>query len=145
MQTTKRKRRLKRIGIIAAISLFVIFSAIFVLANYYVEPVLRKRLHTLIIEGSDSLYTYKLGSLRTNIFGGNIEITGLQISIDSNRYALLESRNALPALVMQLDVEKASVKGIGLFSLLFSKKIFIDEISSDQADVKLFRNFKKRR
>ena len=74
MQTTKRKRRLKRIGIIAAISLFVIFSAIFVLANYYVEPVLRKRLHTLIIEGSDSLYTYKLGSLRTNIFGGNIEM-----------------------------------------------------------------------
>ena len=143
MQTAKRKRRLKRIGIIAAISLLVIFSAIFVLANYYVEPVLRKRLHTLIIEGSDSLYTYKLGSLRTNLFGGNIEIAGLQISIDSNRYELLESRNALPALVMQLDVEKASVKGIGLFSLLFSKKIFIDEISSDQADVKLFRNFKK--
>ena len=143
MQKNRRKSRLKRIGIIAAISLLLIFSTIFVLANFYVEPVLRKRLHTLIIEGSDSLYTYKLGSLRTNIFGGNIEIRELKISIDSNRYALLESRNALPALVTQLDVEKASIRGIGIFSLLFSKKIFIEEISSNQADVKLFRNFKK--
>jgi hypothetical protein len=142
MPTVKRKKW-RRIGIIAAIILLLFFSAILILANFYVEPVLRKRLHTLIIDGSDSLYTYKLESLSTNIFGGNIEVTGLHVSIDSNRYHLLKSKNALPALIMQLDIERASIKGIGIFSLLFSKKIFIEEISSKQADIKLLRNFKK--
>lgn len=143
MQKAIRKRKLKRLGIIAAVLLVLGFTALFVLANFYVEPVLRKRLHTLIIEGSDSLYTYTLGRLNTNIFGGNIEVDDLHISVDSNRYALLERQKALPAMVMQLDVKKASIKGIGIFSLLFNKKIKIKEISSRQADIKLLRNFRK--
>ncbi|HYO22276.1 MAG TPA: hypothetical protein VER36_07705 [Flavisolibacter sp.] len=143
MQKATRKRKLKRLGIIAAVLLVLGFTALFVLANFYVEPVLRKRLHILIIEGSDSLYTYTLGRLNTNIFGGNIEVDDLHISVDSNRYALLERQKALPAMVMQLDVKKASIKGIGIFSLLFNKKIKIKEISSRQADIKLLRNFRK--
>lgn len=143
MKSGKPKRSLKRLGIIAGILLLLGFSTLIVLANFYVEPVLRKRLHTLIIDGSDSLYTYKLGSLNIHLFGGNLEVNNLQISIDSNRYHFLENRNALPAMVMQLDVQKASIKGIGIFSLLFSKKILIEEISSKDADIRLLRNFKK--
>lgn len=142
MQVSKR-RKWRRIGFITGIILLLFFSGILVLANFYIEPVLRKRLHTLIIDGSDSLYTYKLESLNANVFGGNIEVKGLHVSIDSNHYHLLKSKNALPALVMQLDIERASIKGIGIFSLLFSKKIFIEEISSKEANIKLLRNFKK--
>lgn len=143
MQQPKRKRRLRRLGIIAAILLFLGFTTLFVLAHFYVEPVLRKRLHTLIIDGSDSLYTYQLGALDANVFGGNIELVNLQIKINSNRYYVLEKQNALPAMVMQVDVQKASIKGIRIFSLLFNKKISIEEISSKQADIKLLRNFRK--
>lgn len=138
-----RKQTLKRLGNIAAILLVLGFSTLIVLANVYVEPVLRKRLHTLIIEGSDSLYTYTLGDLSTNLFGGNIDVTNLEISVDSNRYYRLERKNALPSLVMKVDVEKASIKGIGIFSLLFSKKVIIDEVISTQADIVLHRNLKK--
>lgn len=144
MQNGKRKRSLKRLGIIAAILLVLGLGALFVLAHFYVEPVLRKRLHTLIIEGSDSLYTYRLGALKANVFGGNIEIKDLQIVVDSNRYAVLKRQQALPAMVVQLDVKSASIKGIGIFSLLFNRKIIIDEISSKQADIRVFRNFQKK-
>ncbi|RYZ29201.1 MAG: hypothetical protein EOO10_07045 [Chitinophagaceae bacterium] len=142
MQPRKRKRSLKRLAIIGGILVLLGLSILIILANYYVEPVLRKRLHTLIIDGSDSLYTYKLGSLNVHLFGGNIEVKNLQVNVDSNRYSFLQSRNALPAMVMQLDVQKASIKGIGIFSLLFNKKILIEEISSKDADVRLLRNFK---
>ena len=128
MQPRKRKRSLKRLAIIGGILLVLGLALLIVLANFYVEPVLRKRLHTLIIDGSDSLYNYKLGGLDVHLFGGNIELKNLQVSVDSNRYALLQSRNALPAMVMQLDVKKASIKGIGIFSLLFNKKIFADRL-----------------
>ena len=86
MRNKRRIKNLKRLGIIAIILLVLGFSTLIVLANVYVEPVLRNRLHTLIIDGSDSLYTYSLGSLDTDLFGGDIEVNDLQISIDSNRY-----------------------------------------------------------
>jgi hypothetical protein len=144
MQNDKRKKRsLKRIGIIGAVLLLLGLSMLFVFAHFYVEPVLRKRLHTLIIDGSDSLYTYQLSALNTNFFGGNIELSNLEIRIDSNRYRFLESQKALPPMVMQVNVGKASVKGIGIFSLLFSKKILIEEITSEDADVRLLRNIRK--
>lgn len=144
MATVKRKRRWRRLGIGVGAFLLLLFLGLFVLANFYVEPVLRKRLHTLIVDGSDSLYTYTLGDLKTNLFGGNITVSGLQVSVDSNRYQVLQSRQALPALVMQLKVDKASIKGIGVFALLFNKKIFIHEISTNQADVRLLRSFTKK-
>jgi len=140
---TRKKRNLKRLAIIGSSLLVLGLATLVILANVYLEPVLRKRLHTLIVEGSDSLYTYQLGDLKTNIFGGNIELKDLHIEIDSSRYAVLEQQKALPAMVMQLDVKKASIKGIGIFALLFSKKIKIEEISSSQADVRLLRNFRK--
>ena len=143
MQPRTRKRKLRRLGIIAAILLVLGLGTLFVLARYYVEPVLRKRLHTLIIDGSDSLYTYQLGALKTNVFGGNIDVENLQIRVDSNRYYALEKQKALPAMVMQVNVQRASIKGIGIFALLFNKKIRIDEISSRQADVRLLRSFRK--
>ncbi|GAA4743928.1 hypothetical protein [Flavisolibacter ginsenosidimutans] len=144
MQQQKRKRTVKRIFLLAAVLFLLFLSTLFVLANFFVEPVLRKRLHTLIVEGSDSLYTYTLGDLHTNLFGGNVEVKNLSITVDSTRYETLKARNALPALVMQLKLNEASIKGIGVFSLVFGKKIFIDEISSKEADINLLRNFKKR-
>jgi hypothetical protein len=143
MRNGKPKKRWKRIGIISATVMVLFFSTLILMANVYVEPVLRKRLHTLIIEGSDSLYTYQLGSLHTNLFGGNIEVIGLHINIDSARYYELEKKNALPSMVMQVDVERARIRGIGILPLLFSKKIYINEISSHEADVRLLRNFRK--
>ncbi|MDB5208070.1 MAG: hypothetical protein JWR72_3145, partial [Flavisolibacter sp.] len=125
--------------IIASSILLLFFISLIILSEFYVGPALQKRLHTLIIDGSDSLYKYKIGSLNASLLGGRIEVNDFEIEVDSNRYNILKSQNELPALVMQLNVQRARIKGINVFSLLFSKKISIDEISSNQADVKLFR------
>ncbi|HVF97456.1 MAG TPA: hypothetical protein VM871_09055 [Flavisolibacter sp.] len=143
MPKPPRKRNLKKIGAIAAAVLLLFFAAVVVLANYYVEPVLRKRLHTLIIDGSDSLYRYKLGGLKTNLFGGNITVSNFELSIDSNRFAQLQRINSLPAMVVQVKVNEASIKGIGLLALLFSKKILVKEIATKEANVTLLRNYTK--
>lgn len=119
------------------------FVGVFLIARFYVEPTLRERLQTLIVEGSDSLYTYSLGDLRTNVFGGNITATDFQMRVDSGRYRELQRKKELPAMVTSVNVRRAGIKGLSLFSLLFSKKIYIKEISTDQADVNLLRNFQK--
>lgn len=139
------KRRKRRRVVFLLLGALVLFLALVVfLANVYVEPVLRKRLHTLIVEGSDSLYTYRLDGLHVNFFGGDIGVHGLRIAVDSNRFHRLKQSRELPTLVMQIDVNSAHIKGIGIFSLLFGKRVLIDEISSEDANIVLNRYPKQR-
>ncbi|HEX2607580.1 MAG TPA: hypothetical protein VHK91_09385, partial [Flavisolibacter sp.] len=112
----------------------------FLVINLILEPTLRKKLHTLIIQGSDSLYTYSLGRLNANFFGGDIAITDLNIAVDSARYRVLKERNALPSLTMQLSLKKGHIKGISILGLFFQKKIKLREIFSSDADIVLSRH-----
>jgi hypothetical protein len=132
--------RYKKLLTIAAAALLALFILLLIFVNRFIEPVLKDRIHTLIIQGSDSLYTYTLGKLKANFYGGNVEVENLQINIDSNRYQYLRARNALPSLTMQLSLQRGHIKGIGIVDLLFGKKIRVEEIMSRQADIKLTRH-----
>lgn len=143
MKARVARKIAKRIIIVLVTLMTLFFAGIFLLTRFYVEPALRARLQTLIVQGSDSLYTYKLGNLSTNLFGGRLTVADFAMAVDSSRYALLKEKAALPPLVMRIAVKKAGINGIGILALLFSKKIIIDEISSDDADINVLRNFKK--
>jgi len=137
-------RRYRKIVIIAGSLLLGLFLLLLVFVDRFIEPILKDRLHTLIIQGSDSLYTYTLGKLKANFYGGNVEVQNLQINIDSNRYEYLRKRNALPSLSMQLSLQKGQINGVGIIGILFGKKIRVEEIVSKQADITLTRNIRPR-
>lgn len=143
MQVAGRKKRTRRIILILGAFLGCILLFLLFFINRFLEPVLRDRLHTLIIQGSDSLYRYRLGSLKTHFLGGTVEVENLHIRIDSNRYRQLSARNALPSLTMELHLVKGSVKGIGIFALVFGKKISIHEIVSQEANIRLLRHIRR--
>jgi hypothetical protein len=136
--------RYKRILITAGAILAGLFIVLLIFVNRFIEPILKDRIHTLIIQGSDSLYTYTLGKLRANFYGGNVEVENLQIKIDSNRYEYLRKRNALPSLTMQLSLQRGHIKGVGIIDLLFGRKIRVEEIMSKHADVILSRHIHPR-
>ena len=95
LYVTRKKKSVKAIVLFLLILLLAV-AAFFIFGNRMVEPVLRQRLHTLIVQGSDSLYTYELGGLHVNFFGGAVEVENLHIKVDSARYRQLSSANALP-------------------------------------------------
>lgn len=142
MSSSKHSRR-SRFLLIASGLVAAALTGIVFLANLFLEPALRKKLHTLIIQGSDSLYTYQLGKLKASFFGGDVEVENLKIDIDSNRYQVLKQRKALPSLTIQLALEKGHIKGVGLISVLFGKKIIIEEIMTRQANIRLSRHVNK--
>lgn len=144
MAKARPLRRYQKIFLIAASFFLGLFLIFLILVDRFVEPILKDRLHTLIIQGSDSLYTYTLGKLKANFYGGNVEVENLQINVDSNRYRVLRAANALPSLTMQLSLQSGKIKGIGIFDLLFDKKINIEEILSTKADVKLSRHVRRK-
>ncbi|MGZ5285691.1 MAG: hypothetical protein ACXWB9_00835 [Flavisolibacter sp.] len=140
MALPQRIRKNKRLIFIIAGILAALFLFFLIFVDRLVEPILRKRLHTLIIKGSDSLYTYQLGDLKANILGGTVVVENLQINIDSNRYEVLLKQNALPALTMELMLEKGEIRGISVIALVFNKKVRIREIVSEAADLKVSRH-----
>ena len=140
MATTTKNRRLKKILIYLAATMLVLFLVALVFVDRLVEPILRKRIHTLIIQGSDSLYVYELGKLKANFVSGNVEIHDLKIDIDSNRYKFLRDRNRLPTLTMQLNLQEGSIRGVNLWALIFSKKVSVHELRSTKADIRLSRH-----
>ncbi len=135
---SKNKKRILWIGG----TLLFLFLCLTIFINRIIEPIFKEKLHNFIIQGSDSLYTYKLGDLRANFFGARVEVENLQVSLDSNRYFYLRKRDALPAMTMTLLLKKGTIRGIGLIPFLFGKKVQISEIRSDSADVVLSRHVK---
>ncbi|ANE51900.1 hypothetical protein SY85_16775 [Flavisolibacter tropicus] len=125
---------------------FLVFVFVFlmIVAERFVGPLINERLRTLIVQGSEGLYTYKLDGLDASFLGGSVEVENLRIDIDSARYRELLAKEAVPSLTMQLDVGKAHIKGIGVFALLFSKKVLIHEIFTQDANVRLIRHKIKR-
>jgi len=141
MRTFKITRRRKIIFTVSSVIFF--FLIVLIVLNHMIVPVLRARLQTFIIQGSDSLYRFTLGDLNAHILGGRVEVENLQIDVDSTRYRFLESKNQLPTITMQLDLKKGSIKGIDLFALIFNKKIHINQVRSKEADLKLSRHHPK--
>jgi len=134
--------RYKKILIIAGSVFAGLFLLLLIFVDRFIEPILKDRIHTLIIQGSDSLYTYTLGKLKANFYGGNVEVENLQIRVDSNRYEYLKERNALPSLTMQLSLQRGRIKGVGIIDLLFGRKVRVEEIMSKHADVILSRHIR---
>ncbi len=136
-----RKWRWWIIGGLGLLAFSIVF--LIVLADRYVEPALKQRLHTLIIEGSDSLYTYSLGDLRVSFFGGNVEIDELRVQVDSNRYRQLEARGALPSITLHMEMHHGHLHGLGVLPLIFGKRLSLHELKSENADVRLTRHNNK--
>ena len=144
MATVAQIRRFRKWILYVASALVALFILFIIFVDRFVEPLLRDRLHTLIIQGSDSLYSYKLERLNAHFIGGYVEVKNLQITVDSNRYQFLKDRDRLPALTMDLDLKEGSIKGISLISLFFGKTIKIEEIRSKKADLKIDRHLQTR-
>src|SRR5689334_11105548 len=102
MHRKTAKHTLRRFVFYGLAFLLGIFIFLVVIAERFIVPVLKERLETLIVEGSDSLYTYRLGDLKASFLGSRIQVTDLDISIDSSRYHYLQARRELPSLTLQL-------------------------------------------
>jgi hypothetical protein len=140
MRPLRRYLQLKRGIRTAFFFLLLVFVFLLFFANRFVEPILRERLHTLIVQGSDSLYYYQLERLNANFFGGNVEVENLHVRVDSNRYFRMLREGSLPSLTMQLDLQSGRIEGLGVFSLIFGKQIKISEILSKEANIRLSRH-----
>ena len=125
----------------------LIFSVIAAVAFHlfvtrYLPPIVRKRLEEVIVKGSDSLYKMEMGKFDLSFWGGSARIQHLRITIDSNVYKRMSEAKSLPPMTCELILPGVQLNGIGMRSLVFSRKLNIREIVFDSADVQLARHFR---
>jgi hypothetical protein len=134
------KMRWRKWLLYGSLLIVLLFVFLAVIAEKFVEPILRERMKTLIVAGSDSLYTFEMGKLEASFFGNSVEVSDLHIRPDSIRFARLMNEHKLPSITIEMDMVHGHLKGIGIFSLVFGKKINIREIFSRDANVVLLRH-----
>ncbi|MEJ7912404.1 MAG: hypothetical protein WKF70_04570 [Chitinophagaceae bacterium] len=133
----------RRWVVIIIAGIVLVLTGLSLTTDYLVIPLLKKRLHTLIVQGSDSLYTYTLGNLDASLLTGQITIENLAIVANGARYKELEKTSDLPPLTLQLNMVKGEVEGLSILPLLFNRKIAIRSISTKNANVRLYRHLVK--
>lgn len=134
------KRRTRKI--FAGIFIFLLLLAIAfqVFIDRYLEPIIHQRLEKLIVAGSDSLYNFQLDAINVKFWAASVEVKNLSIKIDSVHYAQREKAGTLPALTFEIDLLRGSARNIGLFQLVFKKKISIGSIFSKNAHISFSRH-----
>jgi hypothetical protein len=134
------KRRTRKIfaGILIFLLLLAITFQVFI--DRYLEPIIHQRLEKLIVSGSDSLYNFQLDAIDVRFWAASVEVKNLRIKIDSAHYAQREKTGTLPALTFEIDLLKGSIRSIGLFQLVFKKKISIGSIISKDGDISFSRH-----
>jgi hypothetical protein len=134
------KMRWRKWLLYGSMLIVLLFVFLAVIAEKFVEPALRERMRTLIVAGSDSLYTFEMGELKASFFGNSVEISDLHIRPDSVRFARLLNEHKLPSITLEMDMGHGHLRGIGILSLVFGKKVTIREIFSRDANVILLRH-----
>ena len=136
-------KRTKKILIGILVFLVVVAISFQVFINRWMRPVIYKRLQTLIVSGSDSLYNFQLENLDVSFWSAAVTVTNLHIKVDSARYAQREKAGNLPAMTVEINLSKGSVSDIRLLQLVMNKKISIGSILSKNANITVSRHFRK--
>lgn len=142
MASGKKKSLVRKILLISLALILIIVIGFQLYITKYLPPLIKNRLSNVIVEGSDSLYKFELGKIDVDFWGGNVGLSNLNISIDSNRYQQMKLAGNLPPLTMDLTLPKVKVMGLKIWNLIFSKKISIRQIDLLAGDVQLARHFR---
>ena len=111
--------------------------------NTFLKPVIKRALSKVVVDGSDSLYTFSLNDYTIGPEGRSAVITGLDIHVDSARYKLLKAAGLLPPLVVSIQVESASVSGLSPWELWRNKNIYCNGIVLKGAKADLLQQEKR--
>lgn len=145
MQTPqKRNKKILRIILVTLGILALLRIGIYIGTQFYLEPMLKKKLSAFVEKGSNHLYKCHIGTLDINLWKGYASVKDVEISIDSNRYREIKNSGHLPAVMFHISLEEGSISGIRLLRLLLSKKLVLQDISTDGANVRVYRNYEKK-
>ncbi len=113
-------------GVIVGLTAIVLILAF--LANHYWSPILAKKVRSVVLESSDSLYRADFSSAELHIIRGQIIFYNITISPDTAVYNRRVKQHLAPNNLVSLHVKRLILDHIHPFSLYFKHKLDIGQI-----------------
>ena len=123
------KHRRHKIGagiLLGIIALLIVLSA---LINRYWSPILAKKVHSVVLTSSDSLYRADFSDAELHVFRGELVIYDLNITPDTEVFKRRKLQHIAPNNLFSLHVKRLVISHIHPFSLYFRRKLIIGSIS----------------
>jgi len=109
--------------------------AVYLFANFYVEPLLENRLRTFLKENPDFTHSYNFEDVEVDLFPPSLVVTGLAISPKDSTWAKLKNHQERNAISIQnADLE---IRGVPIWKYFYSKELSIKEIIISNPDISL--------
>ena len=131
---TKKWHKVTAIVLVSLIALISI-AAIFV--NSYWSPIFSSKVKDIVAKSSDGLYTVDFSSAELHIVRGTVDIYNIVLKPDTTVYNLKRRQNIAPNNLVELRVQRLTLRHIHPFSLYFLHRLDIGEVELDQPDVKI--------
>lgn len=115
-----------------------IFIASIVIGIYYVrnwKPKIKTKLEETVEQSSKGLYTLAYEDMNLNILTGTVRIKNAQLISDSTVYHEQVASKTAPDSRFHMTLESLEVSGVSLWSALIRKKLSIEDITLNGADL----------
>jgi hypothetical protein len=91
--------------------------------NMYKRHLAKKGVQDTVANKTNGLYGMEVGKLDFDEVAGNLSVTNVQLTADSNVYSQLESVNDAPSVVMNISIPSLTVAGVQTPRALLSSEI----------------------
>jgi hypothetical protein len=119
------------LGIIAFI---IIFSA---LVNHYWSPILAKKIHSIVLTSSDSLYRADFSDAELHVVRGQLVIFNLNITPDTAVYNRRKLQHTAPNNLFELHIKRLIIEHIHPLKLYFKRKLDIGNVILNNPEIKV--------
>jgi len=130
-------KRWQRVLLISLGSLVALILILALLVNQYWSPILAKRVKSIVLNSSDSLYHVDFSDAKLHILKGEIDIFNITLKPDTAIYNRRQKLHIAPNNLVELHVKKLTLLHIHPFKLYFEHELDIEQVILKEPEVEV--------
>ncbi|GAB2685808.1 hypothetical protein GCM10027037_04290 [Mucilaginibacter koreensis] len=131
------KQGWKRITVIILLSLIAILAIGTIVLNIYFYPILKGKVQTLVLKGTDSLYRVNFSNADLNLWQGSVTLQHLELEPDTGVFRKKKSQGGSPSSLYHIKVEKLVVNHIHPFKLWLKHEVDLGQILLSAPEIQM--------
>jgi len=130
-------KRWQKITLIVLGSLIALVLILAVFVNQYWSPILAKKVKSIVLKSSDSLYHVDFTDAKLHILRGEIDIYNLTLKPDTTVYNRRKANHFAPNNLVELHVKRLTISHMHPFKLYFDHVLDIGEVILKAPEIKV--------
>jgi len=126
-----------KIGLGALLGIILLLTILSALINHYWSPILAKKVHSIVLSSSDSLYHADFSDAELHVLRGQLVIYNLNITPDTAIFRKRKLQHIAPNNLFELHVKRLMLDHIHPLRLYFKHNLEIGDIMLNNPEIKV--------